>query len=365
MKALERPMGKRYQNGLDLVRDLQLAASSTIWPADRCAELVRTRFSQRRAEILALVTKMSEDEGPSISTEPGRPAYPQTAERQAMTMPGVEPSTMIVNKPGASKSLMESDDSSSPTKFFKPEFDNNGAAAAQQRIAPRDKTLRLGGEGQPKMPSMREIVPLPKGSSRGQLDPVATMPRNASRGQLLATPEPMGPVPQVDDMPTPAPQTVSGITPMQLESQSSGNYPAEVPTDSGREAVQRSTLADEVDEPEPRLRKQGVSTGMIILAAVAALVVGGAGGAVLYRALSTQQAAAVGRVTIASDRPAEVFFGDQSLGTTPIVDIWMPSGLQHFRLKELDGPAHALELDVRPNGVTKTTVKLDTLPKVP
>ncbi|MFT3843193.1 MAG: protein kinase [Myxococcaceae bacterium] len=362
MKALERPMGKRYQNGLDLVRDLQLAAGTTIWPPDRCAELVRTRFNQRRQEILALVTEMSADEGPSISTEPGRPVYQQTAERLAMTAPGVDASTMIVSKPSERKSPSETDESASPTKFFKPEFgDNNGAS--QQRIAPRDKTLRLGGNDAAavKMPSMRDLSPMPKGAGRAELPPV---PKNASRGQLLATPEPMGPVPQVDDNPTPAPQTLSGVTPGPVDSQSSGQYPAEIPTDSEREAVQRSTISDDVDLPPLKPRKQGVSTGAIIGAAIAALVVGGAGGAVLYRTLSSQPAA-VGRVTIGSDKPAEVFLGDQSLGKTPLVDLWMPSGVHQFKLKEDEGPSHALELEVKPNGVTKVSVKLDTLPKVP
>jgi hypothetical protein len=146
---------------------------------------------------------------------------------------------------------------------------------------------------------------------------------------------------------------------------SSGSYPAEVPTDSERDAVQRSTLADELEPIEaPPRRRQGVSTVAIILAAMAALVVGGAGGAVLYRALSSQPQA-VGRVTIASDRPAEVSLGDQSLGQTPLVDLWMASGVHHFKLKEPDGAARLLDLEVKPNGVTKVTVKLDTLPKAP
>lgn len=58
MKMLERKVDKRYQSALDLIRDLSLAASSTAWGKERCAEVMRERFSDRKREIEKLLGRI-------------------------------------------------------------------------------------------------------------------------------------------------------------------------------------------------------------------------------------------------------------------------------------------------------------------
>ncbi len=360
MKALERPMGKRYQTGIDLVRELQLAAGTTIWAPDRCAELVRTRFSTRRQEINALITKMSEEEGPSLSTAPGRPGFSH-----------VEPSTVIMSKP-AERPTGDTDESASPTKFFKPEFAESGAL---QRIAPRDKTLRLADGGvQAEIPDDLPSRSVEVRASYQRLDQVRAReelpPRadsRASHGRISHTVRNEGPVPDSVGELAPPTGTNSGVGNTTAPGVGSVSYQSEVATDPSRAAIPASLRETIERDVVRRPRPQGASKLAIIAAAVGALVVGGAAGAVLYRTLAKtpSDATGVGRVTIGSDRPADVMLGQQVLGPTPLVDLWLPTGVHAFSLREHDGSTRALQLEVKKDQVTKVSVKLDTLPKVP
>ena len=55
MRALERPREKRYQTGLELIRDISLTAGSTAWAADRSGESVREKFASRERDIGRLI----------------------------------------------------------------------------------------------------------------------------------------------------------------------------------------------------------------------------------------------------------------------------------------------------------------------
>jgi hypothetical protein len=62
MRALERPLERRTQSALDFIRDLSLAAGSTMWGHERCAELMQAQFAARRILVEQLLARV-----------PGRP----------------------------------------------------------------------------------------------------------------------------------------------------------------------------------------------------------------------------------------------------------------------------------------------------
>ena len=105
--------------------------------------------------------------------------------------------------------------------------------------------------------------------------------------------------------------------------------------------------------------------------------VGAFGGAMLYRQFQAQQETlppaprteeappGVGRVSINTDRPAEVQLGGQILGRTPVVDVYLPSGNTSLRLREPNGPWREVVLNVKKDQVNRFEVKLDSLPVVP
>jgi len=58
MRALERKPERRYQSALDLIRDLSLAAGSTMWTKERCAEMVKGQFASRQKDIERLLARI-------------------------------------------------------------------------------------------------------------------------------------------------------------------------------------------------------------------------------------------------------------------------------------------------------------------
>ena len=71
MQILERKLDKRYQTALELIRDLSLAAGSTAWSKERCAELVRERFSARQKDIEKLVIRIPNRAPPQAASARG------------------------------------------------------------------------------------------------------------------------------------------------------------------------------------------------------------------------------------------------------------------------------------------------------
>jgi serine/threonine protein kinase len=117
----------------------------------------------------------------------------------------------------------------------------------------------------------------------------------------------------------------------------------------------------------------GGRTLLLVVGGLVAMAVGAFGGALVYRSFQddpgkgpVEATPGVGRVSIATDRPAEVQLGGQILGRTPVVDLYLPSGSTILRLREPpNGPWREAVLNVKRDQVNKFEVKLDALPVVP
>ncbi|MBS1152826.1 MAG: Serine/threonine kinase [Myxococcaceae bacterium] len=325
LKALERPLTKRYQSGLEFVRDLSLAASSTAWSAERCAELVRNRFSRRREEVLALLPLM-EQQDPEISassTMPGRPTFhgrPQQVTTQRNTTPPRIPTATAQAQLGDDNTdeNRRTDDAAVPTKFFTPNFATPHAGNA---------------------PSSRPSPP-PMVTEKASIRPIGVVP------ELSST---------YDE---PNPTHVNDSTMMMLA--------PEPPTGP---SVARPLTRTEPGAPRRRT-PSGTSGFGVVLAAVGALAVGAIGGVVIHKSMggggnAGNTAQGLGRFSLDTDRAAEVQLGPNMVARTPVVDVWMSAGRHQFKVREPNGQWLALDVDVKPDAPTKLKVSLDTLQPVP
>jgi hypothetical protein len=68
----------------------------------------------------------------------------------------------------------------------------------------------------------------------------------------------------------------------------------------------------------------------------------------------------VGRVSVATDRPAEVKMGDTVL-KAPFADVYLATGKQLLEVRELgtDGPWKKVEFEITADKVTRLEIKLD------
>jgi serine/threonine protein kinase len=332
LKALERPLTKRYQSALELVRDLSLAASSTAWSSERCAELVRNRFSRRRDEVLKLIPLMEEQEHAisASSTMPGRPAFQgrptqQVGSPRKPTPPRVQTSTLQVQGNESTDENRRTDDQAIPTKFFTPNFatPNNGSPPAARPSPPPMVTEKA---------SIRPIGVVPEMNASYD-------EQNATHVNVDSTVMMMAPSPQ--------PQSVTGTSP----------------------ASPRPVLRTEPGVPRRRSSK-GTSGFGVVMAAVGALAVGAIGGVVIHKSMggggnAGNTAQGLGRLSLDTDRTAEVQLGPNMIARTPVVDVWMSAGKHQFKVREPNGQWLALDVDVKPDVPTKLKVSLDTLKPVP
>lgn len=273
MKALERHADRRYQSALDLLRDLGLAAASTTWSDERCAEFVGSRFAQRRDAIAKLLKEQGVTASAGITTAPARVAFPE---------------------------------------------------------------LELTGDAEP-----RTVV-----EHRPQVD----------TGTQPATPTVTAP-----SSPGPS-ETMTGSTP------SAALASPEPPTSRGAPFRTAPLVAG----ARPWLRTASLGVGAAI-----ALVVGALIGVTAYRAIveppiekaattaAPSAAPGVGRLTLQTDRPAEVRLGSKVIGHTPLVDLYVPSGKHALALREADGPWRSLEVTVAADEVSRVEVRLNELPVAP
>jgi hypothetical protein len=114
----------------------------------------------------------------------------------------------------------------------------------------------------------------------------------------------------------------------------------------------------------------GTSPAMVVLAAVGALAVGAIGGVLINKEMGGTPAkaaagAGLGRLSLETDRNAEVQLGENMVAHTPVVDVWMAPGKHQFKLREPNGQWLALDVDVKPDQPTKLKVSLDSLQPVP
>lgn len=324
MKILERKLEKRYQTALELIRDLSLAAGSTAWPKERCAELVRERFAARQKDIEKLVARIPNRSAPAPSP-PAAPAYPE--------------GRTIVSK------------------------------AQLPPLNDADSGAR----------TMVGAVPLSGGDRRPTLatEPGREMATDPGRPAISASPRPVTPQPQPPTNPTGPGLSESelfdhddtedvGVRTRIIPGGSLRSLPkiSEQPTDPRRQAVPR--------EPPPNVNTGGgggSSKGVLILAAVVALLLGAVGGAFIFRSMQKPPpapvAASVVRLSLSSDRPVSVWLGKTELGTTPI-NVFVPSGRHLLELREEEGPRRSLEVNLPADeSEAKMVVTLDSLPQLP
>ena len=171
-----------------------------------------------------------------------------------------------------------------------------------------------------------------------------------------------GPAPVTAD--EPIPKTVVALDPL-AQARSTGEpvkakeprFGDAVPTESGAAVV-----APHESPTDPRgpavSRRRGTST--LIVSALAALLVGGAGGGLVFTWVNRPNPLALSRVTIDADRPAEVLLHGQVLGRTPLLVVF-PVGRHELHLREPEGPDRQFELYVVPDIENRVTVSLDTL----
>ncbi|MDP2271096.1 MAG: serine/threonine-protein kinase [Archangium sp.] len=309
MRILERKLEKRYQTATEFIRDLSLAAGSTAWAKDRCADLVRERFSARQKDIEKLVVRIPRAAPPAA---PSAPAYPE--------------GRTIVSK--AQPAPINDTDSGARTMV--------GAAP----LADRRPTLTTepGREvaTDPGRPAMRPATPAPQ------------PPTNPVSAGLIASE-----LFDHDDA-----EDVGARTRI-IPGGSMRSLPriSEQPTDPRRAAVPR--------EPQPA--SAGSSKGVLILSAMVVLLLGAVGGAFIFRQMQAPPPAqaSVVRLSLSADRPVAVWLGKQELGTTPI-SVFVPSGRHLLELREEEGPRRSLELNLPADETeAKMVVTLDSLPQLP
>ncbi len=308
MRILERKLDKRYQTATEFIRDLSLAASSTAWPKDRCADLVRERFSARQKDIEKLVIRIPRTSPPAA---PNAPAYPE--------------GRTIVSK--AQLAPINNADSGARTVV--------GAAPLADRrpMFPTEPGREVATD--PGRPAMRQSTPAP-------LPPTNLVSAGLNASELFDHDE-------GEDV---------GMRTRIIPGGSMRALPriSEQPTDPRRAAVPR--------EPAP---SSGSSRGMLILAAVVASLLGAVGGAFIFRQMQAPPPAqaSVVRLSLSADRPVAVWLGKQELGTTPI-SVFVPSGRHLLELREEEGPRRSLELNLPADETeAKMVVTLDSLPQLP
>jgi serine/threonine protein kinase len=304
MKLLERAVDKRYQTATDFVREVGLAAGTTAWPPERCSELVRSLFAERRASIDALLDRIAVAAG-MADEKTGTGAIADFSDED-------EPRTMI-ERPGLAGRSKDEPNTQPPS--MKPGFETNTQPGLKPRELATDPGLRAA----------------PTDPNRDAPDGDVDVPTHFFKPKF-------GPD-----------QTMDGVD---VESTSTG-----------------------VDETVPGARRN--RSVVLVVGAILAMSIGAFGGAMLYRSIQANRQPAprppteeakpgVGRVSINTDRIAEVQLGGQILGKTPVVDVYLPSGNTVLRLREPPaGPWREVVLNVKRDQMNKFEVKLDDLPVVP
>jgi|GEM_PF-5832214 serine/threonine protein kinase len=316
MRILERKLDKRYQTALELIRDLSLAAGSTAWPKERCAELIRERFSARQKDIEKLVARIPNKAPPAPAATP---SYP-------------EGRTIMARAPVAP--LNDADSGARTMVGAAPLGDRRPTLATEPGVM-------LTDPARPAMSVPRPATPAPQPPARPAAPPVSS--QGLSADQLFN---------EDDDGPVPT-RIIPGSSMRALPSVS------ELPTDPRRAAVPRPT------EPDHARQSGGTSKGLLAVLALLILLVGGAGGAFLIKGLQPTPSNAVVRLVLNSDRPATVFLGKQELGITP-VSVFVPSGHHVLELREEDGPRRSLDVNLPgTEAEAKLVVTLDSLPQLP
>ncbi len=355
MRALERARDKRYQNGLDLIRDLSLTAGSTAWSYDRCAEAVRERFSGRQRDTQKLISLI-----PAADLAP-RPSAP-------------EPRTLIAQF--SMKTGLPSSPFTDEREGLKTVIGTGPLGAALVRTDPE----REGVERKPGKKAALDSVPLAdtRVSSR-PLPPGADLDDTHERVLTDSDPERQA----VDRQPFEAePDDANDADAEPASSETLGDAepvadeaPAKAPPDdddapttprgrSSNSGVKKKRPGESsVRKSKAKPAEAKSSSGVMVAVALVAIVLGVAGGVMLSKNWVPADATpTLGRLSIKADRPAQVVLGGQKLGSTPVSGVLLPVGRHQLQLKEPTGQTHSVEVVVTANQETALEVVLDSLP---
>lgn len=355
MRLLERNRDKRYQTAVDLIRDLALAAGSTSWAKDRCAEMVRERFADRLRETNKLLERMPRDTSAG-STD-------QHASLQDSSHG--EGRTVMVQRPTAPPSA--------PPLSFEPPIKTmieSGPAVAELRerarkvLAERQKQEQQAeptGES-PEIADRVPPMPIEPRASRMNLDRVAN--KQATPNPQPA--RPMTPPPQPAKQGTPPPQPNLSEESLFGDLDEKQDRTKVLSQGQGPRMSMRQLQNVPTDPSRNAARRNQSSNLPIVIAALLALVLGAGGGVFFYARMAgqQQQPGGLGRFSLKTDRPVSVVMMGQALGETPL-ESWVPSGSHQVVLKESDGTSRALTLVIESGKPNMLDVKLDELPKLP
>lgn len=343
MKALDRNRDRRYQSAVDLIRDLSLAAGSTAWAKERCAEMVKERFAERLRQMEKLLARVPREV--AVSTDQHAQLEPAAEGRTVRVQRPVAPAPVPLEIEPAMRTMIES-----------------GPAIAELRDRAR-KILEERKQADPtgEAPEFPRSA-APPSAAENRASRLGLAPAGGGRG---STPNPQPakpstPSPQPARQGTPPPQnSLSDELFGDLDEKHERTKVLDGPRGSMRrlDAVTTDPARRPVGRPSP-------SRLPVVIAALLALVLGAGGGVFLYATMNKPQGAQLGRLSLRSDRPVSVVLMGQALGQTPL-DSWVPAGTHVLTLKEPDGTSRTLSIEVLPGSVAEKTVALDELAKLP
>jgi serine/threonine protein kinase len=343
LRALERSVSRRYQTPAELIRDLDLAAAGALWAPDRCGQLVKERFDARLRDLTALLDRIPDDPEQGASTDVSRKELSTDVGRKELGSQEEQGlRTVVAPLPSAAGQA-------SPTAEM--ELDGSLTMPVNVKSLPG----RISQQQLRKVPSRppEKITTDPaKSSDQSQVPTRFFTPQFEAKSDDRITDE--GPVPADVAPPPPTVVTQPGVDP-------SGSKAPIASRQSRRHLPPTSDTAT-----QPRMNTGGRTFGLIV-GALLAMVLGAAGGVLVYRSVSAQRTPTIGlgRLSIATDKPAEVKLGDEVLHA-PIDDVYLPVGHHALAVRENGGTSwRTLEVDVSAERPTRLEVKLDSLPAAP
>ncbi len=304
MRMLERKLDRRFQSAPEMIRELNAAAGTQAWPREKCAELVRSRFTARQKDIEALVSRIPSRREPdsSVSTIMTRgPVSLNTLndeESSARTLVGAQP--LPPSRPR-------------PTAATQPEREAATDPFKQPLLRPSDETA--------------------KGLSADELfEEDAPQPTRIIAGASIRN------IPRaVSDAPTDPKRAAavrpgSGKTPQKSSSKAPIVIAAIVALAVGGGVG--AMLLKTLHKPTPTTPVGPSKRTMV-------------------------------KLSVSSDRPATVFLGEMELGETPFSAV-VPVGQHQLEFAEDGGTRKLIDVDLNGEEAEKrVSVTLDSLAPVP
>jgi serine/threonine protein kinase len=353
MRLLERKVDRRYQSAIEFTRDLSQAAGSTAWAKDRCAELIRQQFAERQKDTRALTARIPAPKGtpsyPGLVPRPGAaqatPLYDDD-EAGSRTQLAVDPLSLRP-RPSTPSRPSPTTRPSAPTTPSRPVPRREASGEAQLTEPSRPAASRLATDAAGRAPADRGPATdqLRSHPTDSVTDSVRANDPGLSAEDLFGDGEPIPERTHI--VPNPSAARLK-----QVPTRAAAPQP---------QAPARELESDPEIDQIIAARNKPRSSGALIIAAVAVLVLGGLGGAFLFKSM---QGGGLGRVIIHADRPVEVVLEGQALGTTPVTGVF-PAGHHRLQFRESGAPTRQYELDVKANVENLVDVTLDSLDKAP